>query len=141
MGTVRRQIIIDRSADEVWALVGDPAAIHRWFPGIVDSTVDGKVRLITTGAGLPIPEEIITVDPIQRRFQYRITAPMIRNHTGTIDVFALNNERSLVSYATDCEPDAMALIIGGATGGALAELRRLLEQELPSTAAQPPGGR
>ena len=34
---------------------------------------------------------------------------------------------TLVSYATDCEPDAMALIIGGATGSALGELKRQLE--------------
>jgi hypothetical protein len=51
----------------------------------------------------------------------------VRNHLGTIDVFDLDDGSSLVSYATDCEPDAMALMIGGATGGAVAELKRQLE--------------
>ena len=33
----------------------------------------------------------------------------------------------LVAYGTDCEPAAMALMIGGAAGSALQELRRQLE--------------
>jgi hypothetical protein len=51
----------------------------------------------------------------------------VRNHLGTIDVFDLGDGSSLVAYATDCEPDPMALIIGGATGNALLELKRQLE--------------
>ena len=37
-------------------------------------------------------------------------------------MFDVGDGSSLVAYATDCEPDAMALIIGGATGNALGEL-------------------
>lgn len=127
MGTVRRSARIARSADDVWRVVGDPASISRWFPGIVDAKVDGNTRVITTASGLSMPEEIVTNDAIQRRFQYRVTGGFVRNHLGTIDVFDLGDGSSLVSYATDCEPDAMALMIGGATGGAVAELKRQLE--------------
>ena len=74
-----------------------------------------------------MPEEIVTNDAIQRRFQYRITAGIVHNHLATIDVFALGDGSSLVAYATDCDPDAMALMIGGATGNALLELKRQLE--------------
>jgi carbon monoxide dehydrogenase subunit G len=127
MGTVRRQVRIARSADDVWAVVGDPLSIARWFPGIVDATVDGTTRTITTASGFPMPEEIVTNDSIQRRFQYRLTGGIVRNHLGTIDVFDLGDDASLVAYATDGEPDAMALMIGGATGNALLELKRQLE--------------
>lgn len=128
MGTIRREVIVDRPADAVWARVGDPAGVHTWFPGMVDSKVEGSTRTITTAAGLTLPEEIVTLDPILRRFQYRVTAPFFRHHLGTIDVFDLGDERSLVAYSTDCEPDAMALVIGGAAGAALQELRRQLEE-------------
>jgi hypothetical protein len=128
MGTVRREVIVDRPADAVWDRVGDPAAVHTWFPGMVDAKVEGSVRTITTAAGLTLPEEIVTLDPILRRFQYRVTAPFFRHHLGTIDVFDLGDDRSLVAYSTDCEPDAMALVIGGAAGAALEELRRQLEE-------------
>jgi Polyketide cyclase / dehydrase and lipid transport. len=127
MASVRRQLIFNHTADDVWAVIGDPTTIHHWFPGVADATVDGTTRVITTVTGLPMPEEIITNDPIQRRFQYRLTTPIVQHHLGTIDVFDLGDGRSLVSYATDAEPDALALMIGGATGNALHELRRQLD--------------
>jgi hypothetical protein len=128
MATVRREVRINAPADEVWALLGDPAAIPKWFPGIVDATVDGKTRVITTASGIPIPEEIVTLDPLLRRFQYRVQLPVVRSHLGTIDVFDLGDGTSLVSYGTDAEPDTFALVIGGATGPALEQLRALLEK-------------
>jgi uncharacterized protein YndB with AHSA1/START domain len=127
LGSIRHEIRIGRPADDVWALVGDPARLHEWFPGIVTSVVDGSTRLITTGAGIPMPEEILVNDPVQRRFQYQITVPMFRFHRGTIDVIDLGDGTSLVVYSTDADPRTMALTIGGGTAGALDELRRLLE--------------
>lgn len=72
-----------RPADEVWAVVGDPATIHHWF-------------------------------------------------TGTIDVHDLGDRTSLVVYATDADPDTLALVIGGATGAALRELRDQVEADVPT---------
>ena len=127
MSSVRREVIIARDPDTVWARVGAIADTPSWFPGMVSCTVEGDVRTIVTGAGLTLPEQIITLDPLLRRFQYRVTAPLFRSHLGTIDVFDLHDGRSLVSYSTDCEPDVLALVIGGAAGAALLELRRQLE--------------
>ena len=127
LGSVRHEVRIHRSAAEVWALVGDPARLHEWFPGIVACTVDGTSRVITTGTGLPMPEEILVHDDVQRRFQYRITAPIVRHHRGTIDVIDLDDGSCLVVYATDADPRTMALTIGGGTAGALDELRRLFD--------------
>jgi hypothetical protein len=126
-GSVRREVRIGRSADEVWAVVGDPVRLADWFPGIDEAVVDGRTRTVTTGAGLPLPEEIVTDDPLQRRFQYRITAPMFREHLSTLDVHDLGDGTSLVVYGVDAEPAPMALVIGGAAGNALEHLRRLLE--------------
>ena len=127
LGSVRHEVRIRRPAADVWVLAGDAARLHEWFPGIVSCTVDGTSRVITTGAGLPLPEEILVDDPVQRRFQYRITAPIFRHHRGTIDVIDLRDGTSLVVYSTEADPRAMALTIGGGTAGALDELRRILE--------------
>lgn len=127
MATVRRYVRIARTADDVWALVGDPTATPGWFPGMVEATVDGTERVVVTAAGLRIPEEIVTVDSIQRCFQYRVTAGFVRDHLATIDVFDVGDGTSLVSYSTRCEPDALALMIGGAAGNALKELKRQME--------------
>jgi uncharacterized protein YndB with AHSA1/START domain len=125
--SVRREVRIRRPADEVWALAGDPARLHEWFPGIDECHVDGTTRVVVAHSGIPIPEEILTVDRLQRRFQYRITAPMVREHVSTLDVHDLGDGTSLAVYGVDADPATMALVIGGAAGNALENLRHLLE--------------
>jgi uncharacterized protein YndB with AHSA1/START domain len=126
-GSVRREVRITCPPEQVWALVGDPGRIQEWFPGIESSTVDGTTRVVLTGSGLPIPEEIVTNDSIQRRFQYRITGPMFKEHLSTLDVIDLADGTSLVVYAADAVPATLALVIAGAAGNALLHLRELLE--------------
>ena len=88
---------------------------------------DGTTRVITTGSGIPIPEEIVTKDDVQRRFQYRIVGPMVKEHLSTLDVLDLEDGTCLVVYAADADPSPMALIIAGAAGNALEHLRTMME--------------
>ena len=126
-GTARREVVIEVPADAVWAAFARPELIHLWFPGIVDCTVDGDERTIHLATGMAMAEKILTNDPTQRRFQYSIAGGLFSEHLGSIDVLALGPDRSLVTYASDVRPAAMALILGGATQAALVELRRQLE--------------
>ena len=129
LGSIRHEIRIARPADDVWARVSDAGALHEWFPGIVACTVDGSTRVITMGSGMPMPEEILVNDSTQRRFQYRITAPLFKHHRGTIDVIDLGDDTCLVVYSTEADPRTMALVIAGGTLGALHELKRQMEGE------------
>ena len=125
--SVRREVRINCSADEAWSWVGAPERLAEWWPGITSCTVTDDSRVIVLGSGLPMPEKLLTIDAIQRRFQYRITAPMFVEHTSTIDVHDLGDKECLVVYSIDAEPSTMALVIGGAAGNALAHLRGILE--------------
>jgi uncharacterized protein YndB with AHSA1/START domain len=127
-GSVRREVRIRRDADTVWSWVGDPRRLPEWWPGITACDVDGETRTVTLGSGVPMPERLLTIDRLQRRFQYRITGPLFREHTSTIDVHDLDDGTSLVVYSVDAEPSTMALVIAGAAGNALTTLRRLLEE-------------
>lgn len=120
-------MVIDRPATDVWALVGDPARIPEWFPGIVSCEVSGNERTVVTAGGQAIPERILTADPLQRRFQYQIEAPMCRFHLGTLDVVDLDAERCVVIYATDAEPATVALTIAGGAAAALRGLPELFQ--------------
>jgi carbon monoxide dehydrogenase subunit G len=137
LGSIRHEIRIHRPADEVWALVGDPARLQVWFPGIVSTTVSGNHRVITTATGMAMDEEILVNDPVQRRFQYRAELPIIVHHRGTIDVIDLGDGTTLVTYATDCDPRTLALTIGGGTRGALEELARIMNGEGSPAATDP----
>lgn len=128
-GSVRREVRIARPASEVWDAIGDPARIQEWFDGITDSVVEGDVRTITVGNGMEMPEQILTNDPVDRRFQYRITLPILREHLSTLDVIDLGDGTSLAVYSCDADPSTMALIIGGAAGSALEDVRDRLEKD------------
>ncbi len=126
-GSERRQRLISVPADEAWAVVGRPELLHLWFPGIDACTVDGSTRTITTGMGLQLAEELVTNDPLQRRFQYRISGGLFKEHLASIDVLAVDDATCIVTYASDADPATRAVVLGGAMEGALAELARQLE--------------
>lgn len=122
MATVRHERRIAAPASEVWEVIRRPEDIVEWFPGIVKARVEGSSRVITLATGVEMPEDVLTVDPILRRFQYRITSPLYRFHLGTIDVHELAERDSLCVYSTTAEPDVMALVVGGATVAALEQI-------------------
>lgn len=138
-GSVRHHVRIGAAADEVWDLVGDPARLPEWFPGVESCTVDGDQRTVTTRSGLPMPEQILTVDPTLRRFQYRIAAPVFKEHLGTVDVIDLGDDTCLVVYGTDAEPAPLALVIGGAARAALAGLPSIFGGCRPENSSDGPG--
>ena len=129
LGAVRYSSEIARPADDVWAMVGEPARIGDWFPDFASATVEGTTRTIVTKSGMTFDEELLIVDPIMRRLQYRLDLPIISFHRGTIDVIELGLDRSLVVYATECDPRIMALVIGAATKRALDAVTAILEEE------------
>ncbi|MGB6057721.1 MAG: SRPBCC family protein [Microthrixaceae bacterium] len=133
MATIRRELMIERPADEVWSVVGDAGAIHRWFPGIVSSTYTPSVspntpatRKVELASGLSLVEEVVTNDPLLRRFQYRITGGAFKQHLATVDVIEIDEKRCLAVYGTDATPAVMALVLGGASGEALENLRDMV---------------
>jgi hypothetical protein len=125
---------VNAPADIVFDVFGRAETIHEWFPGIESCTVEGTTRVITLANGLSMPEEILTVDPVLRRFQYRVTAPMYRFHLGTIDAHELSADETLLVYSTTAEPDVLALVIGGGSHYALAEIARLAEARFEEVA-------
>jgi hypothetical protein len=126
-GSVRREVVVEAAADQAWRVVARPELLYLWFPGVVSSPVEGDDRTVTLATGMTLHETILTNDPLQRRFQYRIRGGLFTEHLASIDVVALGPHRCLVTYASDADPAAMAVVLGGATGAALDELRRQLE--------------
>ena len=125
MATVRYERRIAAPANDVWAVICRPESIPEWFPGVVSCTVDGNIRVIKLRTGIEMPEEILTIDSLLRRFQYRVTSPLYKFHLGTIDVIELGEIDSLCVYSTTAEPAIMALVIGGGTYGALKQIELL----------------
>ncbi len=126
--TVRHHVEIAAPADAAWAVVTRADVLPTWFPGLQDCVMKTPtVRTITTGMGLTLDEEIIANDPLQRRFQYRISGGIFKEHLASIDVIALAEARCLVTYASDADPAVMAIVLGGVMAEALRSLRAQVE--------------
>lgn len=126
-GSSRVEIRIEAAADDVWAIVADSSRLPEWFPGVVSCTLDADVRTVVTRSGITMPEQLLTVDRLLRRFQYRIAGPVFKEHLSTVDVHDLGDGTSLVVYGVDAEPSVMALVLGGACGAALENLKAIVE--------------
>ncbi len=137
MASLRHERRVAAPADAVWDVVRRPESIPEWFPGVVSCVVEGRTRVVRLASGLEMPEEILTIDSLQRRFAYRITAALYRTHLGTIDVIEIGPCDTLCVYSTTAEPDALALVIAGATVGALDRIAEIAEH----AGAAPPWGR
>ena len=112
MGTTRRHIRIDRSADNVWNVVSDHGAIADWFPAVESSSATGSGRACPLADGTELEEEIATNDTDLRRLQYRITKGMpVDFHLATVDVLE-DGDGALVIYSSGVEPHEVADAIG-----------------------------
>jgi hypothetical protein len=127
MGTVRRHTFVDCNADKVWSFVGAPERLHEWFP-ITECRVEGNKRWITLAAGIVFEEDIITLDQDLRRFQYKIVNnSLIKFHLGTVDVIPDGDNRCLVMYSTDMDPEVLALPIAGAASLGLEKIKQMFD--------------
>ncbi len=114
----------------MWDVLRDPMRIVEWFPGITGVSMEGAVRTIVMASGLPVHEDIVTIDNRLRRFQYRITGPLpVSFHLATMDVIDIGtpeSPESLLIYSTEIVPDPMSFVLDGATATAIANLASIL---------------
>jgi Polyketide cyclase / dehydrase and lipid transport len=127
MATVRHHVIVDVPAAAAWALLGAASRLGEWFPGVVDCSVEGTTRTVTLATGFTLPEEVVTVDELQRRFQYSLKLPVMTHHLSTIDVIELGPDRCCCVYGVDATPAVMALVIAGAAADGLDRAKARLE--------------
>ena len=132
VGSVRCQVRIACPAAAAWARIADAGTISDWFPGMSDSWMAGDTweRHIVMGTGVEVVEDVVNVDGVQRRLQYRIRPNfLIHEHVATVDVLDDGADACIVVYATEMTPRPLALAISGGTYDAIHELKRQLESE------------
>lgn len=123
MGSVRRHAILSAPAEAVWSFIGEPGRLHEWFPTTA-TRLEGDKRWVTLPSGIVFEEQILLVDNDLRRFQYSIVGnALITHHVGTVDVIPISEDKCIVIYGTDIEPEVLGLAIGAAAGDGLRKLQ------------------
>jgi carbon monoxide dehydrogenase subunit G len=90
MASIRKEILIDASPDQVWDALRDFGAIHeRLVPGfVVECRMDGPDRIVTFASGAVMREVLIDLDDEARRLAWSIVDGPYRHHNGVAQVFA-----------------------------------------------------
>ena len=77
MASIRREIVIDASAERVWDALCDWGALHlRLVPGFAtDVRLDGEDRIVTVATGSVLRERLVDLDDAARRLVWSIADP------------------------------------------------------------------
>src|SRR6266576_413748 len=72
MAIIRKEILLESSAENVWAAVRDVGALHhRLVPGfVVDTRLEEGARVVTFGNGVVVRELIVDLDDDARRLAW-----------------------------------------------------------------------
>jgi hypothetical protein len=128
MASIRTEIPLEASVDEVWAAVRDVGALHeRLVPGfVVDTRLEPGARVVTFGNGLAVRELIVDLDDTARRLVWSAQSPRLVHHNASAQVVADGAHRSRLIWTADVLPDEAAADIGAMMEqGGLAMQKRL----------------
>jgi hypothetical protein len=131
MATIRKEILINASADKVWDVVRDIGAIHtRFAPGfVVDTRLEegGAARIVTFANGTIARELIVTLDNDARRLAYAVVGGRASHHNASFQVFATPEGDASLVWITDVLPDSVAPAFTGMIEGGATVIKRTLE--------------
>src|SRR3954451_14421614 len=106
MAETQGDITIDKSADDVWALVRDFGGLPKWSPGIESCRVEGEDRIIAM-SGMEITEHLFRLDDEERVLVYGVTAGAPMDHHRVTITVTPKDDQSFVTWHVDVKPDEM----------------------------------
>jgi carbon monoxide dehydrogenase subunit G len=83
---IDNEIVIDRSPEQVWGLLGDLTAVTRWVPGVQSARMEGMRRICTMEDGSEIHEEISDLDGHSYRYDQTVHPLGFKRSEGTLNV-------------------------------------------------------
>src|SRR3954447_22809358 len=115
MTSIYKEIVVEATAEQVWAAVRDVGAVHqRLMPGyVVDTQIDGDTRILTLPDGATVRELIVAVDDDRRRLAYAVVEGRmpLPHHHASFQIFADGQHHSRLVWITDALPHERAVEI------------------------------
>ncbi len=110
MTSIRKEILIDASPEDVWDAVRDWGALHeRLVPGfVVDTRLDGEDRIVTFASGMVVREVLIDLDDEARRLVWSIVDGPYTHHNGVAQVFSEGEDGARFVWTADLLPNELA---------------------------------
>jgi hypothetical protein len=128
MASIRKETILDASADEAWDAIRDVGEVHRRLvPGFVrDCRMDGEARVVSFANGLVARELIVDVDDAARRLVWSARSERLQHHNASLQVYEDGPARCSLVWIADLLPHAAATAVGAMVEEGLAAMRKTL---------------
>jgi hypothetical protein len=128
MASVHREIVVERSAADVWDALADVGALHtRLVRGFVtDCRLEPGARVVTFANGLVARELIVSVDAERRRVAWSVVGGRLSHHNASAQAFAEGDGACRIVWIADFLPDEHAPAIAGMIEQGLQAMRRTL---------------
>jgi carbon monoxide dehydrogenase subunit G len=129
MATIRKEMEIHASPQQVWEALSDVGALHtRLAAGFVAETeMDANARVVTFVDGSVVREEIVAVDDAARRVVWAIVGQQFHHYNGAAQVFDHVDGTRFV-WTTDLLPDELAPHVDAMMTAGIAAIKRTLEE-------------
>lgn len=110
MASIRKEITIDASPEDVWAAARDWGALHeRLVPGfVVDARLDQGDRIVTFFNDTILRERLVDLDDQARRLVWSVVEGPYTHHNGSTQVFPEEGGRARFVWIADLLPNELA---------------------------------
>jgi uncharacterized protein YndB with AHSA1/START domain len=110
MASIRTEILIDASPDDVWAALRDWGALdERLAPGFAtDVRLEDDDRIVTFFNGSVVRERLVDLDDDARRLAWTMVEGPYSHHNGYAQVFPEEDGRTRFVWITDILPNDLA---------------------------------
>ncbi|HKA61878.1 MAG TPA: SRPBCC family protein [Methylomirabilota bacterium] len=129
MASIRKELLVDASAEHVWDAVRDVGAVHeRLGPGfLLDARMEGDARVVTFSNGMVVREPIVDIDDAARRFVYSAVGGMSTHYNASMQVFPDGDGRCRLVWIIDLLPHALAPTVAALAEQATHVMKKTLE--------------
>lgn len=136
MASIRREILINASAETVWAALRDVGALHtRLVPGfVVDTRLEPGARIVTFGNGQVARELIVDVDDTACRVAWAIVDEPFQHYGAAAQVFGEKPHQCRFVWIADLLPDELADHVEGMIVQGLATIKATMESDAATEA-------
>ncbi len=106
--SVSREVVVDRSPDTVWKLIGDFNALDVWLPPVLASKVEGQgskpgaIRVLDLGNNASVTEKLVTYNKVTHSYTYAfIKSPLpVKNYVATIQLESAPDGKTLLKWSS-----------------------------------------
>jgi uncharacterized protein YndB with AHSA1/START domain len=129
MASLRKEVRIEAPVGRVWDALRDVGALHtRLVPGfVVDTRMEGNTRVVTFGNGMVAREDIVSVDPAQRRVVWAIVGQKFHHYNAAAWVDADAKGGSRFVWTADVLPDELGGQVEQMMTAGIAVIKKTLE--------------